>query len=76
MPVVIVKLGTERSIQQKRKLVKKITEDVVDILEVKPKWVYVLIEELGRENWASSGELHSDKFGDKPNRKIGSKKTK
>jgi 4-oxalocrotonate tautomerase len=76
MPVVIVKLGKERTVQQKRKLVKAITDDVVDILEVKPEWVYVLIEELGRENWASAGELHSDKFGSKPTRKISGKKTK
>jgi 4-oxalocrotonate tautomerase len=76
MPVVIVKLGKERTIQQKRKLVKAITEDVVEILEVKPEWVYVLIEELGRENWASAGELHCDKFAAKPTRKIKGKKTK
>jgi 4-oxalocrotonate tautomerase len=76
MPVVIVKIGKERTIQQKRKLVKAITDDVVEILEVKPEWVYVLIEELGRENWASSGELHIDKFGTKPNRKNKGKKTK
>ena len=62
MPVVIDKLGKERTVQQKRKLVKAITEDVVSILEVKPEWVYVLIEELGQENWASAGELHSVKF--------------
>jgi 4-oxalocrotonate tautomerase len=76
MPVVIVKLGKERTIQQKRKLVKAITEDVVKILGVKPEWVYVLIEELGRENWASAGELHSDKFATEPNRKSGRKKSK
>jgi 4-oxalocrotonate tautomerase len=76
MPVVIVKLGKERTIQQKQKLVKAITEDVVNILEVKPEWVYVLIEELGQENWSSAGELHSDKFAVKPTRKIRGKKTK
>jgi 4-oxalocrotonate tautomerase len=30
---------------------------------VKPEWVTVLIEEHERENWATGGELHSDKLG-------------
>jgi len=76
MPVVIVKPGKRRTVQQKRKLARALTEDVFKILEVKPEWVYVVIEELGQENRASSGELYCDKFTAKPKRNSGRKKLK
>jgi 4-oxalocrotonate tautomerase len=52
-----------RPIEQKRKLVRAITDVIVNVLDVKPEWVTVLIEEFERENWATGGELHLDKFG-------------
>ena len=64
MPIVSIKLAKGRSIEQKRKLVKAVTDAVVSALEVKPEWVSVLIEEFDRQNWATGGELHSDKFGE------------
>ena len=63
MPIIVIKMAKGRSIEQKRKLVKAITNVVVDVLDVKPEWVTVLIEEIDRENWATGGELHIDKFG-------------
>lgn len=33
------------------------------MLDVEPELVSVLIEEFDRANWASGGELYSDKFG-------------
>jgi 4-oxalocrotonate tautomerase len=63
MPIVSVKIAKGRSVEQKRNLVKAITDSVVSTLEVKPEWVSVLIEEFERENWSTGGELHSDKFG-------------
>ena len=64
MPIVSIKLVTGRSIEQKRQLVKAVTDAIVSTIDVKPEWVSVLIEELDRENWATGGELHSDKFGE------------
>ena len=63
MPVITVKIAKGRSIEVKRELVRAITDVVVDKLDVRPEWVTVLIEELDRENWATGGELHADKFG-------------
>lgn len=63
MPIITVKLAKGRSTAQKRALAKAVTEAVVSTLEVKPEWVSVLIEEFDRENWATGGELHADKFG-------------
>lgn len=36
---------------------------MVETLGVKAEWVTVLIDEYDRENWATGGELHIDKFG-------------
>lgn len=63
MPVVSVRIARGRSTEQKRSLVKAITDAVVSSIDVKPEWVTVLIEEYERENWATGGDLHSDKFG-------------
>ncbi|GAA0738384.1 2-hydroxymuconate tautomerase [Clostridium oceanicum] len=63
MPIVNVKISKGRSINQKKKLVKDITDVIVKDLDVYPEWVTVLIDEYDRENWASAGELHSEKFG-------------
>jgi 4-oxalocrotonate tautomerase len=40
------------------------TDCVAKTLDVESEWVSVLINEYDRENWASGGELHADKFGD------------
>lgn len=64
MPVVTKKIAGGRSIEQKRRLVKAVTGSVVSALDVKPEWVTVLVEEFEREDWATGGELHSDKFGE------------
>ncbi|MEW5734622.1 MAG: 2-hydroxymuconate tautomerase [Thermodesulfobacteriota bacterium] len=62
MPVVSIKMAEGRSVEQKRRLVRSVTDALVSELGVKPEWVTVLIEELSRENWATAGELHSDKL--------------
>ncbi len=63
MPVVTVKIVRGRSVEQKRALVKAVTDALVSTIDVKPEWVTVVIEENERENWATGGELHSDKYG-------------
>ncbi len=63
MPVVNIKIVKGRSVEKKRDLVKAVTDAVVQALEVKPEWVTVIIEEHGREDWATGGELHIDKYG-------------
>ena len=63
MPVVSIQIARGRSVEQKRALVQAVTQAVVSTLEVEPEWVTVLIEEFARENWATGGVLHSDKYG-------------
>lgn len=63
MPIVTIKLAKGRPIAVKRALVSSVTAAVATALELPPHLVSVLIEEFARENWATGGELHSDKFG-------------
>lgn len=63
MPVISVRIGKGRSIETKRAAAQAITDAVVASLGVKREWVTILFEEYERENWASDGQLHIDKFG-------------
>lgn len=63
MPFINLKMAAGRTTEQKRELAAALTNDVVRILDVRPEWVTVVIDEYPRENWATAGELHADKFG-------------
>jgi 4-oxalocrotonate tautomerase len=63
MPVITVRIGKGSSIETKRAAAQAITEAAVASLGVKREWVTILFEEYDRQNWASGGELHIDKFG-------------
>ncbi|WP_269843857.1 tautomerase family protein [Domibacillus epiphyticus] len=64
MPVITVKLAKGRTVEQKQQFVEVVTNEAVKKLNVKEEWVTVIFDEYERENWASSGELHSLKFGE------------
>ena len=59
MPTIHV-YSFDRPIEQKRKLVKEITEVVCKTYEVKPEIVHVFLYPSPRENIAHAGLLQSD----------------
>ncbi len=61
MPYVNVKMLSGRSTDQKRELAKSITDSVASICNAKPEFVYVVIEDVDKENWAVGGTLAADK---------------
>ncbi|NCC24955.1 MAG: 4-oxalocrotonate tautomerase [Deltaproteobacteria bacterium] len=63
MPIITVKLAKGRTVDQKRSFVRAVTQAAAEHLDVRPEWITVLVEEFERENWATAGELHSDKLG-------------
>jgi len=65
MPIITVKMGKGRTLEQKRVLVRALTKVAVETLKAEPEWVTVLIEEYesDRGNWAVGGELLIDRFG-------------
>ncbi len=63
MPVITIKLAKGRTRDQKRTLARALTDAAANALDLNPEWITVLIEEFDRENWATGGTLHADKFG-------------
>ncbi len=61
MPLITVKAIEGRTIEQKRGLVKDITQAVVKNFGVKPEAVTIDIIEYSRENFAEAGKLISDR---------------
>ena len=60
MPVIIVKMLEGRSVEQKRRLVKALTEVVSKYTGASENQVDVIIEDYPRENWAKAGKLFYD----------------
>ena len=61
MPLVTVKVGAGRTIEQKRGLVKDITEALVKNFTADPEAVTVDIIEYSKENLAKGGKLFMDR---------------
>jgi 4-oxalocrotonate tautomerase len=60
MPTIIVEADEGRTIEQKRGLVKDITDAVCKNYNVDPKSVTILLHEQKKENRGKAGKLVSD----------------
>ena len=60
MPFVTVKMLDGRTQEQKRALVKAITDAMVDTCDAKREGTTVVIEEVTRDHWAKGGVLISE----------------
>jgi 4-oxalocrotonate tautomerase len=63
MPIIHVHLFEGRTIDQKRKLVEKMTDAVVTSLDAKPEDVKIILQEMAKHNCATAGVLAADKKG-------------
>ena len=63
MPRIIIQAFSGRTLEQKRELVRRITEITVEVFEVSPETVTIRIEEGEKENFAKAGVLASDRDG-------------
>ncbi len=61
MPVVIVEMYDGRTLDQKRALVRAITDAMVEHADARPDGLHVIIHEVSRENWARAGLLGVDR---------------
>jgi 4-oxalocrotonate tautomerase len=61
MPVVQITMLTGRSLEQKREVVKRITDVLCEELEVQPEAVVVTLIEVPHENYARGGVLKADR---------------
>jgi 4-oxalocrotonate tautomerase len=60
MPTVVIEALEGRTVEQKRGLVKDITDAVCKNFKVNPDAVTIMIHELKRENHGKAGKLTSD----------------
>ena len=63
MPFISVKMLDGRTKEQKRELVKVITNAMVDICGAKPEGVMITIEEVDRDHWSKGGVMISELQG-------------
>lgn len=59
--MVVVKMLEGRTLEQKRQLVREITDVVARVANTRVEQVDVVIEDYARENWAKAGTLFVDK---------------
>ena len=60
MPVVTVQMWSGRTTEQKRKLVRAITDAMVTHAGCKPDHLHVVIQDVPKDSWARGGVLGSD----------------
>jgi 4-oxalocrotonate tautomerase len=61
MPHVTIALREGRTVEQKREMVKAVTEAIARIVNAKPEAVSIVITDLPATNFASAGILLSDR---------------
>jgi 4-oxalocrotonate tautomerase len=64
MPIVKIEMFKGRSIEQKRELVDVFTKEMERICKVDAASIYIIIEDIKKENWGAGGKLCSDKHPD------------
>lgn len=63
MPTFHIEMFEGRTVEQKRELVAALTRETCRVLGCAPSSVDIIIADVRRDNWATAGELWSDKPG-------------
>lgn len=61
MPIIRVEMFKGRSRDQKRLLVRELTETYVRVAGGKPESVTVILQDVDKEDWGAAGALMADK---------------
>ncbi|CAO3353315.1 4-oxalocrotonate tautomerase [Azospirillum palustre] len=61
MPTINIQLFEGRTVEQKREYAKALTEATVKVLGCSPSAVDIIFQDVKKTDWASAGELWSDK---------------
>lgn len=64
MPVVHIDI-IKRPLAAKRKLVKAVTDAIVDSLGVSPESICIVINEMDKDQYATAGRLYADQSAQK-----------
>jgi 4-oxalocrotonate tautomerase len=60
MPTITIQLFEGRTLEQKRMLVKTITDATCASIGCKPSAVDIILQEVKQENWSTGGRLWSE----------------
>jgi 4-oxalocrotonate tautomerase len=60
VPIIRVEMFEGRSVEQKRRLARELTDTVARVIECDPATVRVLFNEYATDDWAIGGTLRSD----------------
>ncbi len=61
MPILQIHLLQGRTLEQKKRLVKEVTEAVCRSLDAQPEQVRIILAEMAREEYSIAGTLLSDR---------------
>ena len=64
MPIIRVEMWEGRTLDQKRELVDILSKETARITGCSVESVYVVVEDVKKENWGAGGKLCSDKYPD------------
>jgi len=64
MPLIRVDMWAGRTVAQKRELVEVLTQETARITGCGVESVYVIIQDVAKENWGAGGVLCSEKYPD------------
>ncbi|MES3008956.1 MAG: 2-hydroxymuconate tautomerase family protein [Pseudomonadota bacterium] len=64
MPIIRVEMLEGRPVEKKRELVATLTRETARITGCTEASVYVVIEDVKKENWGVAGQLMADKYPD------------
>ncbi|MCX8007637.1 MAG: 4-oxalocrotonate tautomerase [Coriobacteriia bacterium] len=60
MPIVHIHMYEGRTVDQKRELVKRVTEAIVESVDAKPESVHIVIHDMARHDYGDGGKLGCD----------------
>ena len=64
MPIIRIEMVAGRTVAQKRELVEVLTRETARIAGSSPSSIFVVIEDVAKENWGAGGKLLSDTHPD------------
>ena len=64
MPVIRVEMWEGRTLEQKREIVESLSAELARIAGCDVASIYVIIDEVSKDNWGAGGVLCSDKYPD------------
>ncbi|MDZ4737086.1 MAG: 2-hydroxymuconate tautomerase [Rhodospirillaceae bacterium] len=62
MPIIRVEMFKGRTREQKRKMVKALTDAMVESTGAKREAVWIVVSDVEKEDWGFGGELGVDKY--------------